>query len=137
MRAVFWKELRDNFSSWRFLILVFLIVIAAGAAVYTAAETVRDDVRLNPTESVFIRVFTTSGDSLPSFLWFVSLFGPFLGILFGFDTVNSERTKGTLSRILSQPLFRDSVINGKFMAGLVTIAILLAAIMLIISATPS
>ncbi len=134
MRAVYWKEMRDNFRSWRFLILVIIVVIASGATVYFAAETVRDDVAQNPTESVFIRIFTTSGDSWPSFLWFISLFGPFLGILFGFDAVNSERTKGTLSRILSQPLFRDSVINGKFLAGLSTIAILLAAIILVVSA---
>lgn len=130
MTAVFWKELRDHFSSYRFIILVFMIVIICGAAVYTAAENVRGDVRLNPTDFVFIRVFTTSGDTLPSFLAFISFFGPIIGIIFGFDAINSERTGGTLSRILSQPLFRDSVINGKFLAGFVTIAILMAAIVL-------
>jgi ABC-2 type transport system permease protein len=41
----------------------------------------------------------------------------------GFDAINSERTGGTISRILSQPVYRDSVINGKFLAGVITIAI--------------
>ncbi len=51
----------------------------------------------------------------------------------GFDAINNEQSSGTLSRVLAQPLFRDSVINGKFLAGVATIAVMLLSIILIIS----
>ena len=38
-----------------------------------------------------------------------------------------------MSRLLSQPIYRDAVINGKFLAGLVTIAIMLTSIMILVA----
>lgn len=133
MRAVFWKELADYFSSWRFVILFGITLLAALYATYTAAQTIVSNVQGTPTEFVFLRLFTTSGGKLPSFIWFLSFFGPLIGIIFGFDAINNERAQGTLSRIVSQPLFRDAIINGKFLAGLAAIGIMLASILLIIS----
>jgi len=43
---------------------------------------------------------------------------------FGFDATNKERTTGTLSMLLGQPIYRDSVINGKFIAGTVSLGTL-------------
>jgi ABC-2 type transport system permease protein len=133
MWTVFWKELADNFRSWRFFIIFVIICLAALSATYTAAQTIIDNVTKTPTEFVFLRLFTTSGTTLPSFIFFLSFFGPLIGIIFGFDAINSERSRGTLSMVLSQPLYRDSLINGKFLAGLTTIAIIIASIILIIS----
>lgn len=132
MRAVYWKELTDHFGSFRFIVFFVIICLTALFATYTASETIRDNIGQDPTESVFLRLFTTSGDTLPSFLWFISFFGPLLGIIFGFDAINSERSRGTLSNLLSQPVYRDSVINGKFLAGLTAIAIILAGIILMV-----
>jgi ABC-2 type transport system permease protein len=128
MKAIFWKELADHFSSWRFFIFMIIILLASMFATYTASQTIMDSA--SDTESIFVRIFSASGDALPSFLWFITLLGPFLGIIFGFDVINGERMRGTLSRILSQPVFRDSVINGKFLAGLVAISVILAGIIL-------
>lgn len=55
---------------------------------------------------------------------FVSFLGPLLGIALGFDAVNSEQNKGTLSRLLSQPIYRDNIINAKFFAALIVVSIL-------------
>lgn len=134
MGAVYWKELADYCGSWRFLGLVIVICLVSLFVAYVASETVRDSIATNPTEAQFLRVFTAEGKSLPSFLWFVSLFGPLIGIIFGFDAVNSERNRGTLSRVLSQPIYRDAVINGKFLAGFTVIAIMTAGIFLMVSA---
>jgi len=134
MITVFWKELADYFGSWRFIIILAIICLAALSATYTAAQTIVENVTETPTEFVFLRLFTTSGNTLPSFTFFLSFFGPLIGIIFGFDAINSERSRGTLSLVLSQPLFRDSLINGKFLAGLATIAITLASIILMVSA---
>jgi ABC-2 type transport system permease protein len=54
-------------------------------------------------------------------------------VVLGFDAINSERAHGTLIKVVSQPIFRDAVINGKFLAGLTTITILLVAIVLVIT----
>lgn len=133
MSAVFWKELADYFGSWRFIIIFVVICLAALFATYTAAQTIMSNVAQAPTSYVFLLLFTTSGKTLPSLIFFLSFIGPLIGIIFGFDAINSEYSRGTLSRVLSQPLFRDSVINGKFLAGLTTVAIILASIILMVS----
>jgi ABC-2 type transport system permease protein len=64
---------------------------------------------------------------------FVAFFGPLIGIVLGFDSINRERAHGTLIKIVSQPIYRDAVINGKFLAGVATIAVMLLSIVLVIS----
>jgi ABC-2 type transport system permease protein len=128
---VFWKELADHFGSKRFVILFFLILIVAGASVYLAGQSLQES---PPKDSayVFLRLFTQGSGGLPSFLAFLAFFGPLIGVLLGFDAVNSEFSRGTVSRVLAQPIYRDAWINGKFLAGLATLAMALAGIILII-----
>jgi ABC-2 type transport system permease protein len=47
--------------------------------------------------------------------------------------INREKNEGTLSKLLSQPIYRDSVVNGKFLAGVITISILMVSIVLLIT----
>ena len=132
LAAVFWKELADHFNSKRFIILSLLIYLAGIATIYVAAQNIRTGITEN-TQFIFLRLFIVSGENLPfSFPFFLSLFIPIVGIALGFDAINSERTSGNLSRILSQPLYRDSVVNGKFLAGLVTLSILVAGIVILV-----
>lgn len=130
--VVFWKELADYFGSRRFIILFLLICIIGTVSIYTAGQTIAEELARPPTEFVFLKLFTSQGKGLPSFISLLSVLGPLIGIILGFDAVNSEYSGGTISRVLAQPLFRDAFINGKFLAGLVTIAIMLASIILII-----
>ena len=131
--AVFWKELADHFSSKRFIILSLLIYVAGILlTIFVAAQNIRTGITEN-TQFIFLRLFTVSGENpLFTFLFFLSLFIPIIGIALGFDAINNERTSGNLSRILSQPLYRDSLVNGKFLAGLVTLAILVASIVILV-----
>jgi len=130
--TVYRKELSDHFSSNRFLILLGLIYVAGLSSTYVAVSNIRD-VASALDEHVFLYLFTTGGDVLPSFLTFISFFIPIIGIIFGFDAINSERNSGNLSRLLSQPIYRDSVINGKFLAGITTLAIIISSIVFIIA----
>lgn len=130
--TVYRKELSDHFSSNRFLILLGLIYIAGLSTTYVAVTNIRE-VASALDEHVFLYLFTTGGGILPSFITFISFFIPIIGIIFGFDAINSERNSGNLSRLLSQPIYRDSVINGKFLAGITTLAIIIASIVLIIA----
>ena len=133
LMAVFRKELADHFTSKRFIILSLLIYLAGIATIYVAAQNIRSGVT-ETTQFIFLRLFIVSGETLPfSFPLFLSLFIPIVGIALGFDAINSERTSGNLSRLLSQPLYRDSVINGKFLAGVVTLAILVVSIVAIVA----
>lgn len=131
LMTVFRKELADHFASWRFIIL-FAIVIAVGiVAIYLDAQFIRESV--TETRFVFLQLYTTSGQALPLFIFFIAFFMPIVGITLGFDAINSEWNSGTLSRLLSQPIFRDAVINGKFLAGVVTIAIMLTSMVMLVA----
>jgi ABC-2 type transport system permease protein len=133
LMAIFWKELADHFNSKRFIILSILIYLASIFTIYVAAQNIRSGIT-ETTQFIFLRFFTISGESqLFTFLFFLSFFIPIVGIALGFDAINSERASGNLSRLLSQPLYRDSVVNGKFLAGLVTLAILVTSVVLLVA----
>ena len=123
MVAIFWKEMADHFGRRRFvflLALVFLAIIWALSVIFGTVEKAAS----SREEFLFLKVFSSSTDVLPSLLFFISFFGPLAGIILGFDSINSERSQGTLARILSQPVHRDEVYNGKFLAGLTTLAVI-------------
>lgn len=126
------KELADHFRGWRFAILALLMAVAGVSAVYVAIQTIRATASQASGAAVLLDLFTTSGQSLPPFTSFVAFLGPLLGLALGFDAINGEQSRRTLSRLLAQPLYRDEVINGKFLAGLITIGVLLVALVLFV-----
>ncbi|PWG73798.1 ABC transporter permease, partial [Enterococcus hirae] len=74
------------------------------------------------------------GDPVPfSFLTFLGFLAPILGIAYGFDAVNGERAQGTLPRLVSQPIHRDDVINGKFVAGLSVVGLTMVVVTVIVA----
>ena len=54
--------------------------------------------------------------------------------MLGFDAINSERSNGTLNRLIAQPIYRDSVIIGKFLAGAALISIMVISTGVLIGA---
>ena len=128
--AVFFKEMADHLTGLRMRILEGLILLSALAAVYTGTKTLRQTVGEDPY--LYLKLLTTAQDPLPSFVGFLSFFVPLAAIALAFDAVNGEYTRGTLSRILSQPIYRDALLFGKFLAGLGTLAVLLTALFLLV-----
>ncbi|NPA35983.1 MAG: ABC transporter permease [Chlorobi bacterium] len=125
------KEIADIVRSWRFLILLAIIALTTIGSVYTALTSISEALKsLSKADDafIFLQLFTYSDGTLPSFIVFVSFLGPLLGIGLGFDAVNSEQNKGTLSRILAQPIHRDYIINAKFIASLTVIGFLFFAL---------
>jgi ABC-2 type transport system permease protein len=120
------KEISDHVRSWRFIILLSLIALTCFGSVYTAVTNIGEAVKTADPENpfFFLRLFTASDGTLSPFFVFVSFLGPLLGISMGFDSINSESNKGTLIRILAQPVHRDSLINAKFASALYVISIL-------------
>ena len=121
------KEVSDHVRSWRFLILIGIIALTCMGSLYTALTNIGAAIKPNDPDGsfLFLKLFTVSDGTLPSFTVFVSFLGPLLGIALGFDAINSEQNKGTLSRILSQPIHRDYLINAKFVGALIVIGVML------------
>jgi len=128
LRVLYLKELADHFRSKRFVIVLALVAVTCLASVYSAGLGIRDAVAEENNDFVFLKLFTSSGGSLPSFAAFISFLGPLVGLALGFDAINGERNGRTLSRLLSQPIHRDAVINGKFLAGLTVLFIMLVTL---------
>lgn len=130
------KEFADLVLSVRFYVLLIILGVAALIPLYFGAErlkAVADQASGSP--ALFLALFQIgpSGIDFVRADVFVSMAAPLLGIAFAFDAVNGERHEGTLPRLLSQPIHRDDVINGKFAAGLAAIAVVLAAVLLVVS----
>jgi ABC-2 type transport system permease protein len=132
MSVVFWKELADHFSSRRFMILLILIVLIGLWASYATGQAIRQNTESIPAQYVFLLLLTASGETVFSLATFLGFFGPLVGITLGFDSISGEYARGTLSRVLSQPIYRDAFINGKFLAGLTTVAVLWGSILLLV-----
>ncbi len=130
VRAVFRKEMADHLGSRRFAVIAAIVVLASLAASLSAVES--PGVLMAERQYLFLSILTESGGALPSFLYFITFLAPLLGIILGFDAINGERQRGTLSLLVSQPIYRDSVINGKFLAALATAGVMTAAILALI-----
>jgi ABC-2 type transport system permease protein len=120
--TIFKKELADLFVNKRFLLLFAMILLLSTASAYQGASFLKSS---SSTSTNFLAIFS-EGVNGSSFVSLMVLFGPLLGLALSFDAINKERKSGSLSTILAQPIFRDSIINGKFLAGAtgLTLAIL-------------
>ncbi len=138
--AIFDKELADYLISWRGIILFAVALLVTVVAIYGPAgalvnirEQLGEPTQFGQTQFVFLTLFTTSGEGSYAFLFFITMFiVPIVGIVLGFDAINREKNSGTLSRLLSQPIHRDTVFNAKFLAGIVTMAIMLTSVVLLV-----
>ncbi len=124
------KEISDIIRSWRFIIMLALIVLTCMGSLYTALDNFSEVVKKAKSDDVFffLKLFTISDGTLPSFIVFISFLGPLLGISMGFDSINSEQNKGTLSRLLAQPIYRDYILNAKFTASFIVLSVLFFAL---------
>jgi ABC-2 type transport system permease protein len=129
-RALYYKEVRDYFRSLKFIIVLVLVTVLGLTGVYGAYNGIQDAISdsSNSASYTLLSLFTEQGASWPSFVWFLMFLGPLVGMALGFDAINGERSRRTLSRLLAQPIHRDAVINGKFWAGVTVLAIMVFAL---------
>ena len=134
------KEFGDHLLSARFLVLVVVLGLAAAIPLYFAAAAIRSVASgVTDAQAIFIALFWLAPDvggqfTLPSVAGFLAYVAPLLGLAFAFDAINGERAEGTLPRLLSQPIHRDDVVNGKFVAGLAVIGLVLVTVVGVIAA---
>jgi ABC-2 type transport system permease protein len=125
------KETADNLTGVRMRILELLAFLSAGGAVYAAVTTIKETTAEDPF--LFLRLFTTAQDPFPPFIGFLTFITPLVAIALGFDAVNGEFNRRTLSRLLAQPIYRDALLLGKYLAGLATLAVVLTAVWLLVA----
>jgi len=131
LSVVLLKELRDHLASVRMLVLQILVVVFAVVAVYLAIDQIKDVTAEDPF--LFLRLFTAQREGIPiNLLLLLTILVPVFGIGLGFDAINSEHNHRTLSRILSQPIYRDALLFGKFFAALLTLSISLLALWILL-----
>ena len=128
--AVLSKEMADHLTSVRMRILEILIVLTAGGTVYSALQSLKSNT--SQSQFLYLQLFTTSQDPLPAFVQFLVFLVPLIAISLAFDAINGEFSRRTLSRVLAQPIYRDALLLGKFLAGLLTLALVFTAIWLLI-----
>jgi ABC-2 type transport system permease protein len=131
--TIYLKEMEDHFSSMRFLIITALIVMIGVIIASMVGMGMQEELKgVAKPDFVFLLLFTSTG-KLFSFVQLIGLLGPLIGIILGFDAINRERTGRTLSKLVAQPIYRDAIINGKFLAGVTMISIVMTSLVLIIS----
>jgi ABC-2 type transport system permease protein len=122
------KELADHLDSVRMVLLGLLTILFAMVPLYIASEQL-----LTTTEDPFLllKLFNPGGQGL-SVVLMLTFAIPLVAIGLGFDAINGEHSRRTLSRILAQPIYRDALLAGKFLAGLFVLAVNLLCLWLLI-----
>ncbi|MCD6510637.1 MAG: ABC transporter permease subunit [Thermoprotei archaeon] len=109
----------DNIRMKRTFALVVLFVILFVASMRLATLTVLR--RMPGLPKALIRI-SPQRLFLNNLLSNLALLLPFIGVMFGYDAISGEKERGTLRMILTQPIYRDEFLIGKFLGALSTIA---------------
>lgn len=128
------REFSDMVRSKRFLVLIVIFTL----------------LMMIPMVSIYVQVIHRDPDMHGSWLptrflgmmgylltgTFV-MFAPVIGVGLGCDAISGEREKGTLKIIIAQPIYRDTVINGKFVGATsaVSLAVLITSLVIVGSST--
>lgn len=129
LSAVLTKEMADHLTGARILILELLVLLTAIGTIYTALRNIKPG---DDNQFLYLRLFTTAQDPLPAFVFFLAILVPLIAIALSFDSINGEFNRRTLSRVLAQPVYRDALLLGKFLGGLLTLTMVFSAIWLLI-----
>jgi ABC-2 type transport system permease protein len=125
------KEAADHMTSARMHLVMLLVLLTAVGAIYGAIGQIKDTI--GEDSFLFLRLLTTAKDPLPSFVAFLGFLLPLVSIALGFDAVNGEYNKRTLSRVLAQPIYRDALLMGKFLGGFLVLLICLVTLWLLMT----
>lgn len=128
------KEITDHIRSWRFMVLIALIVLTFIASMYVSLGNIKVAIgNTNDPDHTFLylKLLTTTDNSIPPFHVFLSFLAPLLGISLGFDAINAEQNSGTLTRLMAQPIYRDNLLLAKFVSALLVISVLFMALALL------
>lgn len=140
------KEFSANLNNIRFLLLFSIFLLMLLLAAYQGAQEYQNELR---GYNEMMKDLSGKGMDTPKpsilnafvhLIEGISVIGAIIGIAIGFDTISGERERGTLGFLLTQPIYRDTVINGKllgfsFLVGTVVLISSLLCMGIILSVT--
>ncbi|KPU62449.1 hypothetical protein EP1X_08865 [Thermococcus sp. EP1] len=111
------KDFEISIRTKRFQIIVLLFVITSLGMIYSSKKLgISANLYKTPFQMLFLSSFSNA------FNYLISL----SGILIGATTINAELERGTLKLIVSKPVYRDKVLLGKLLGGLLTLSVTLS-----------
>jgi len=147
------KEFIDHITSRKFIFILALFLIISAYSMHVGMdyynmrlENYKEQVSQIKEEGPVIMWMPEKPSILLIFqrLHFVlSLLGAILAIAIGFDLITREKERGSLKSLLSHPVYRDEIINGKAIGGILALVLavgiaflILFAMLLIFSIVP-
>ena len=125
------KETADHLGGARMVVIEGLMFLIALVVAWFAATTIRQTISESPF--LYLRLLTTTPETVPlSVTSIIGLVTPVIAIALGFDAINGEFSQRTLSRLLAQPIYRDALLVGKFLARLLSLTIALVSLWLLV-----
>lgn len=117
------KQMRDSFSKKTFLGVIGLFMVLTLASVYLGISSFESQMEnfLDPGNSFsdepsFLQIYEPLVQlSLP-------LVAGLLGIIISYNSISKERRDGTMEMLLSYPVYRDEIINGKIVGNIFIVA---------------
>lgn len=113
------REFTDAITSRRFWLIAGLFLLLYVANIYGVGVGFRMGEVFGSN-----RLMLQIGSNVASTLAFLA---PLLGIALAFDAISGERERGTLRVLLSRPLYREDVINGKMISAAAVIGLTITA----------
>jgi len=127
------KEFSENLRSVRFKILFGLFLVMLLLSAYQGAQEYQKELQIYNEQmkgmsgkGYSIKIDIPKPTILTAFQKLIysqgiTVIGAIIGIVIGFDSISGERERGTLKFLLTQPLYRDTVINGKILGYIILI----------------
>ncbi len=126
------KEFIDHLTSRKFLIILALFLVISAISMHQGIDNYND--RLERYKEQISQITGEEGiepgymPEKPSILLIfqmmsfqMSLLGAILAIVMGFDLITREKESRSLKSLLSHPIFRDEIINGKALGGILAL----------------
>lgn len=131
-RFEFKKALQDRL----FLVITLLFLILSIVSVYIGVTTksvemqtyqqVLDNLKAAGSLNIPDPPVISSLSMLKNLVNYIGIVGAVMAIFLGFDGISRERQDGTLSLILTRPVFRDQLLHGKILgAAMITASVLM------------
>ncbi|WP_237702855.1 ABC transporter permease [Thermococcus barophilus] len=111
------KDFEVSIRTRKFQIIIALFTIISLGMIYSSKRLgISANLYKTPFQMLFLSSFSNAFNySIAS-----------LGILLGATAINEEIEKGTLKLVASKPVYRDEIIAGKLLGGLLTLSVALA-----------
>lgn len=125
------KEFLDHVMGKKFLVILAILMLISLLAMHQGVESYNEQLESYKEQIVAIEEHPEAMSrgwmsGKPSMLLFVfqgmsllfGFLGAILAIAIGFNLISGEKESGSLKSLLSHPVFRDTIINGKALGGM-------------------